>query len=182
MSCRLYKPVRLHQDPAHKVKAFVSVHTSFLRIIDMQLAHYIKLKGGDILILRALRAVSARITFHYIYTQDDESGEELDFVFEESSQIEPGNLYEGIPLQLEFGAQTLDKLGVYTALEAPLAKYKGIGGKDRKRHYSEPKFTTATYVEYMTYGNEPQIMEEWASICMIASAPGHNIKSKWSQK
>jgi len=123
----------------------------------MQLAHYIKLKGGDILILRALLAVGTRITFHYIYTsQDDESGEELDFVFDESSQVDTGHLYEGRPLQLELGGQTLDKLGVYTALEAPLAKYKGIGGKDRKRNWSEPKFTTATYLDYMTYGNEPQ--------------------------
>jgi len=40
MSCGLYKPVRLHEDVAGVVEAFVSVHIlSFLRNIDMQYAH-----------------------------------------------------------------------------------------------------------------------------------------------
>lgn len=104
----------------------------------------------------------------------------MDFVFAESSQVDQWR-YDRIetPLQYEFHGRTLDTLGVYTALEAPIAEYKGSRGEERERGWYEPVSATATKVEYLAYGNEATIATKYASICMIASAPGHNIKSKW---
>jgi hypothetical protein len=31
----------------------------------------------------------------------------------------------------------------------------------------------------LVYGNEPGMSTRYASICMIASAPGHDVKGKW---
>ena len=126
------------------------------------------MKGGDALVYRALWAVDASITFHYIYT-DSESGCEVDIVFEESSQVRKYDCLEST-LQREYNGRDLDRLGVYTALEAPITRRMG---------WDEPTLATATKFEYLTYGNEPSIATEYASICMIASALGHNIQSKW---
>jgi hypothetical protein len=120
-----------------------------------------------------LRVVGAYITYHFFYPDNDGGGKK-DFVLEEASQISEdcieNELYD------EFDGQTLHSLGVYTAIEAPTIRYTG-----RKRWFDEPKFATAAKLTYLVYGNEPQLWTQYASICMIASAPGHDIKAKWSE-
>jgi hypothetical protein len=141
---------------------------------------YIKLKGGDALIHRALRAVDAHITFHYFYSSDDfETGDDTDYILDETSEVASHGWLDSDP-QYEFNGQILRKLGVFTALEAPIAKYEEEG-EERGRELLEPKFASASKFTYLIYGNEPEIVTQYASICMIAAAPEHDIKSKWSQ-
>ena len=73
-------------------------------------------------------------------------------------------------------------LGAFTALDAPVIKYKRKNGRERAREFYEPKFATATKFHYATYGNEAQMQTRYVSICMIASAPGHDIKVKWPKE
>jgi len=136
------------------------------------------LKGGDALIYRALQQVGAHITFHYYYPgQDRIIGNEQDFVLSEDSEM----AYRiGIreDVQYNFKGRLLRRLGVFTAVEAPKVKYKE-NGKEREREWDERKFTTATKFLYAAYGNEATLGMQYASICMIASAPGHNIGDRW---
>jgi hypothetical protein len=179
------KPVRLHEDKARAVEAYVSVSNilSFLHILERIIVDiHAKLKGGDALIYRALRAVDAYITFHYYYPEENdyEKGEK-DYVLEEESRIFEDWCIEN-SLHNELNGQTLDSLGVYTAIEAPIIKYKGQDGQERDRSFYEPKFATATKFSYLVYGNSPEISRRYASICMIASAPGHGLKGKWAER
>jgi hypothetical protein len=103
-----------------------------------------------------------------------------DYVLDETSRISEDYCYEN-HLYDELNGQTLDSLGVYTALDVPIVKYKEKDGQERARWFYEPKFATATKFTYLVYGNEPGISTRYASICMIASAPGHNIKGKWPE-
>jgi len=138
-----------------------------------------KLKGGDAVIYRALKAVRAKITFHYVYY---ENYTRKDVILAAESHIFTDAPVEGY-LRENFGGRVLSKLGVFTALEAPLIKYKyddkkGIE-RERQPKYKEPKFATATPFKYFAHGNELTCETVYASICMIASAHGHNIDSLW---
>ena len=96
---------------------------------------------------------------------DRDSKEQV--ILGDTSQILPVNYLEH-SLREEFNGRVLSKLGVFTALEAPLAK----GG---------PKFATAIPFNYLDYDNSFP-MTAYASICMIASAPGHDINRTWRKQ
>jgi len=129
-----------------------------------------------------LQAVGAKITFHYVYSDNDfATCSEQDFVLEETSQLIVSEDYLEEELQEKFNGRILRTLGIFTALEAPIVKYKGNEGQERQRKWNEPKFATATKFKYLAYGNDVTVRTVYASICMIASAPGYDIKSKWSE-
>jgi len=139
-----------------------------------------KLKGGDAVIYRALQAVQAKVTFHYVY-YDDETEE--DVVLAKKTHIFTEDPIE-YDLREKYG-QASSELGVFTALEAPLIKYKyddeeGIE-QERQPEHGEPKFPTATPFKYFAHGNDVTRHTVYASICMIASARGHNIQNKWGK-
>ena len=175
------KPVQLDEDQARAVEAYVCVSNilSFTScIVDTYI--YAKLKGRDALIYHALRAVNASITFHFVYPDDEYDGHgESDYVLEETSQVSFNCLEYA--LHHEFDGHTLHSLGVFTALEVPIIKYT-TNGRERERLCNEPKFATATKFTYLAYGNEPEMVTQYASICMIASAPGHDIRANWPKK
>jgi len=70
----------------------------------------------------------------------------------------------------EFNGQFLSELGVFTALEAPPVKGR-----------YKPKPPTVTRSWYLSY-DESYPMTAYTSICMIASAPGHDINRKWRKR
>jgi hypothetical protein len=112
-----------------------------------------KLKGGDFVIYRALQAVQAKVTFHYVYYEDLTEED----VLAKKSHIFTERLIEA-PLHEEYNGGTLSKLGVFTALEAPLIKYKYDDEEgteqEREPEHEEPKFATATPFKYFVHGNE----------------------------
>ena len=132
-----------------------------------------KLKGVDAVIYRALKAVRAYVTFHYVYYESDTRKDVILAVESHILTDEPiGDLRD------KFDGRTLHKLDVFIALEAPLIKYKyddeeGIE-QERRPQRNEPKFATATPFRYfLPLGNEVRRHTVYASICMIASAHGH---------
>ena len=177
MSKLSIKPVRLHDDKASTVISCVSYLPSSRKVVDACTHMYVKLKGGDALICRALRRVGAHITFHYYYSDHDDRYGEEDFVLSEDSEM-PSHCTIDVDVQSTFNGRLLRRLGVFTALEAPEVKYKE-GGKEREREWEERKFTAATKFLYAAHGNEVTLGMQYASICMIASAPGYNIGDKW---
>jgi hypothetical protein len=143
---------------------------SFSREPLVDIMYNIKLKGGDALIYRALRAVDARITFHYVLP--DEEGEDKEYVLEETAKF-PSEGYVENWLQHEFKGRDLSEYDVFIALEPPIAKEW-----NEEKRKSGPKHASATRFAYTAYGNEPYAATSYASICMIASVPGHNLKRK----
>jgi hypothetical protein len=146
---RFLKPVDLNKDRADTARQF--------------------LKGGDAVIYRALQKFGATVSFHFVTKETGYLAKRLRphgyYALEESALVKLDHTYTYL-ISYVFSGVPLDDLQAFTLVPLP------------QEESGSPQ-TTGSKFNYMAYGNEPSMCTQYASICMIACIPGHDIREVW---
>lgn len=134
------------------------------------------LKGADAVIYRAMQKLGATVSFHFVtpetgYDVQWRKNRDLGhYILDEAALVKLSHTYTFL-ISHTFSGVPIHDVPAVTLV--PLPELETKHGKKASPSVTGTKFT------YIAHGNEPCVTIQYASICMIACIPGHDIKDVW---